>query len=104
MDCRKHWYHLFPMPVPGIALVFFSAVERFLSMHSFRGALMQGWGIIKAVSSDQCLTPTTPIQDPPTLLPSLGKRKQRPQQQVPATSTPTVLMPLLSNGAGHHQQ
>jgi len=50
------------------------------------------------------ITPTTPTQDPPMLLPYAGKRKQQLQQRVLWMLTPAVLMPLLSNGADRHQQ
>jgi len=38
------------------------------------------------------------------LLPFLGKNSQQLQQQVLLMWIPMVLMPLLSNGADHHQQ
>ena len=49
-----------------------------------------------------CLTPTTPTQDPPMLLPFSSRRTQQPRQQVPGTWTPAVPMPLPSSGAGRH--
>jgi len=50
------------------------------------------------------INPTTPVPDPPMLPPSSSRRTQQPQQRVPGTWIPAVLMPLLSSGAGHHQQ
>jgi len=50
------------------------------------------------------INPTTQDPNPPMLPIFSSRRKQQPQQQVLSMQTPTVLMPLLSSGAGLHRR